>query len=175
MEPISVGVIMFNFFKQNNIYRLSDGLIPPQGSIQVILRDGKTGKVKEVQQYKNLFVTAGKNSLADGLRGTTANDKGIITYCALGTGVTTPALADTDLQTELFRKEVSVRSVTNNAALFETFFSTSEANGTLKEAGLFGDDATDSADSGTLFCRSAINRTKTSSDTLTLRWTVTIG
>lgn len=152
---------------------LKDRVIPV-GMVEVILRNVKTGKVVR-ELVPNMFVTAGKNSLADAIRGTTASNKGIITYCALGTGDTAPALGDTDLETELFRKQISVRSVSGNVATFETFFTTSEGNGTLKEAGLFGDDASGTADSGTLFCRTAINRTKTSNDTLTLRWTVTIG
>lgn len=157
-----------NFEKVNDI-------IVPKGRVQIILHDALTGKIKEIQNYNNMFVTAGKNSMAAALMGTIANTKGIITYCALGTGSTAPALANTALQTELFRKLVSVRSVSTNQALFETFFTTSEANGTLREAGLFGDDASGTANSGTLFCRTAINRTKTTGDTLTLRWTVTIG
>jgi hypothetical protein len=149
--------------------------IKPTGAVRLILRDAKTGRIKSVDDYVNMVVTAGKNSIADALRGTITNNKGIITYCALGTGSTAPALSDTDLETEIERKLVSVRSVSGNVATFETFFTTSEGNGALAEAGLFGDAATDTADSGTLFCRTAISRTKTSNDTLSLVWTVTIG
>lgn len=159
----------------NGIYKLKDQIAVPTGQVMIELRDAKSGRLKLRETYKNMFVTAGKNSLADALRGTTANNKGIITYCALGTGLTAPALADVQLQTELVRKLVSVRSVSGNIATFQTFFTTSEGNGSLKEAGLFGDDADGTVNSGTLFCRVAISRTKTSSDTLTLSWTVTIG
>lgn len=144
------------------------------GQVKLTFTNVKTGK-KRVYEYKNLVTTLAKESIADGLRGNTTSNKGIITYCALGTGTTAPALGDTQLETELVRKQISARSATNNQALFETFFNTSEGNGTLKEAGLFGDDASETTDSGTLFCRVAINRTKTSSDTLSLSWTVIIG
>lgn len=143
------------------------------GTVEVILTNAETGKIR-YQKTHNLVTDVGKASMADGLRGTEAG-KGVITYCALGTDATAPDPANTTLGAELFRKLVSVRSVTDNAALFETFFTVSEGNGSLKEAGLFGDDASGTADSGTLFCHTAINRTKTSADTLTLRWTVTIG
>lgn len=146
----------------------------PTGKVELIFTNVITGRV-DVIHVKNMFVTAGKNSIADHLRGTTSNNKGIITYCALGTGTTAPALADTTMQTEIARKAVSVRSVSGKVATFQTFFTTAEANGTLREAGLFGDDASDTANSGTLFCRTAINRTKTSSDTLSLSWSTTIG
>ena len=153
-------------------------IVIPRGHIAIYLHDAASGKLKALDLVKNMFVNTGKNSLADGLRGTTANDKGIITYCALGTGSTAPALTDTQLQTEIDRKLISTREISDsadNAAVFTTFFNTSEANGTLREAGLLGDDATDTANTGTMFCRSAINRTKTSNDTLTLAWTVIIG
>jgi len=100
---------------------------------------------------------------------------GYITYCALGTGSTAPVAGNTTLGTEIFRKLVSVKSVSANVATFQTFFTSSEGNGTLGEAGLFGDAATASSGTGTLFSRLLISRVKTSSDTLTLTWTITIG
>lgn len=166
---------MDQYKMHNGIYVMPNEIITPRGSIILELRDGKTGMLKERQVVKNMFVTVGKNSVADHLRGTTANNKGIITYCALGTNATAPALGNTQLGTELVRKLVSVRSINGNIATFQTFFTTSEGNGALKEAGLFGDDASATANSGTLFCHAAINRTKTSSDTLTLTWNVIIG
>ena len=154
--------------------QLKDKIIPA-GMVLIELRDAKTGKLKSSDLVKNTFVTAGKNSLAAGIMGTTSNNQGIITYCALGTSAVAPALADTTLTTEIFRKLISVRSVALNVATFQTFFTTAEGNGTLREAGLFGDNATGVADSGTLFSKLAINRTKSSSDTLTLSWAITIG
>ena len=149
-------------------------IIVPKGKVLLDFYNVKTKKHQYIT-VNNMVVTAGKNSMADALRGTETNNQGIITYCALGTGITAPALADVKLQTELFRKLISVRSVAANVATFQTFFTTSEAVGTLKEAGLFGDNASGTADSGTLFCRVAINRTKSANDTLTLYWSVTIG
>ena len=157
------------------IHLPNNEIIVPRGQIVIDLFDGRTGLLKERQYYKNLVTTAGKESIADGLRGTTANNKGIITYCALGTGIVAPTEGDVDLGTEIFRKQISVREVANNIATFRTFFTTSEGNGALREAGLFGDDADATTGSGTLFCRALINRTKTSSDTLSFAWTVAIG
>ncbi|MBN2262411.1 MAG: hypothetical protein JW735_05825, partial [Prolixibacteraceae bacterium] len=59
--------------------------IIPAGMVLVELRDAKTGKLKSRDLIKNTFVTVGKNSMADALRGTTSDNQGIITYCALGT------------------------------------------------------------------------------------------
>ena len=121
----------------------------------------------------NLVTTIGKESIAHGIRGNTA--RGFITYCALGTNAIAPALGNIKLGTEIIRKLISVRNTTNNIANFETFFTTAEGNGSLKEAGLFGDDASAVADSGILFCHAAINRVKTINDTLSLVWTIAIG
>jgi hypothetical protein len=150
-------------------------IIIPKGACALILRNGETGKIKSVDFVKNTFVTAGKNSIASALSGVTSNNQGIITYCAVGTNTTAPTLADTHLGTELFRKLVSVRSVSGNVATFQTFFTISEANGTLREAGLFGDDASSTPDTGTLFSKLAINRVKSASDTLSFSWNITIG
>jgi hypothetical protein len=151
--------------------------IKMRGRLVLLFRDPKTGRIKNRYCYKNMVVTAGKNSIAQRLSGN--SQAGEITYMALGTGTVAPALADTQLQTELVRKLVSVRSYNNNSAAFQTFYTTSEGNGTLREAGLFGNSAALTAsgtvNSGQLFCRTAINRTKTSSDTLTFLWYVTVG
>lgn len=145
------------------------------GECLIEIRDAKTGRLKSRELVKNLVVTTGKTSIAQALRGDVANNKGQITYCAVGTGTNVPAAGDTALQTEVDRKQVSIRSNTANVAEFQTFFNQNEANGVLREAGLFGDLATDVAGSGTLFSRLNINRTKTSNDTLTLTWRITVG
>ncbi len=139
-------------------------------------RDARSGRITDRIRVHNLAVNTGLYSIAARLSGVDipANVKGTITYCAVGTGTDAPAAGDTDLQTEHTRKQVSVRSVTDGVAKFRTFFNTSEANAALKEAGLFGDDATSAADSGTLFCRLAINKTKTSAETLTIDWEVSV-
>lgn len=159
----------------DNIFVPTNDIIKPEGACTLILRDGKTGKIKDVDFVHNTFVTVGKNSIAAALMGTTTNNQGIITYCAVGTSVIAATLADTKLTSEIFRKLVSVRSVSGKVATFQTFFTTAEANGTLREAGLFGDGASVTTDSGTLFSKLAINRVKSSSDTLTMSWDITIG
>ena len=145
------------------------------GKVTLTFQNVATGKFRKYI-YHNLVVDAGINSIAARLSGSDvpANKKGTITYCALGTGTTAPAAGDTTLETELVRKEISTRESTTDTATFRTFFTTDEGNGTLKEAGLFGDDASETADSGTLFCHTAIDKTKTSSETLTVDWEVTV-
>lgn len=144
------------------------------GKVELKLYNTITGKVKIVR-FSNVFCDAGKISIARRLRGITLINQGIITYCAVGTGTEPVLKTDTQLDQEHFRKLISVRSDVSNSAIFQTFYNTEEANGELKEAGLFGDDATLSADSGTLFARTGFNLTKSDVETLTIRWTVEIG
>jgi hypothetical protein len=139
-------------------------------NVKMFFENTKTKEV-EVITLHNIACTVGKNSLANRLIGAT---KGEITYFAVGTGTDAPAAGDTTLGTEIYRKQISVRSVSGAIATFRIFFNTSEANDTLKEIGLFGDDATVTADTGTLFARAAVDKTKTSSETLTIDWDVEI-
>lgn len=143
-------------------------------NVTATFRDARTGKITKQIKAHNLAVDVGLESFAARHAGvdTPANVKGAATYCGVGTGEDAPAAGDIKLQTEIFRKQISVRSYTGKVARFRTFFSTSEANDALKEVGLFGDAASATADSGTLFCRLAINKTKTEAETLTLDWEV---
>jgi len=143
-------------------------------NVVLTYRDAQTGKINERIKAHNLVVDSGLASIIGRIvGGDSPVTKGTITYCALGTGTNAPASGDTQLQTEVFRKQVSVRSSTANVGRFRTFFNTDEANATLKEAGLFGDSASATANSGTLFCRLSIDRAKTSAETLTLDWEIT--
>ncbi len=151
---------------------INETLLPIKGQVEIVIRDAKTGRIKSRDTYNNMFVTAGKGIVAQWMSG---QGNAGITYCALGTGTPAPTLADTGLTTELVRKLISVRSFAANVATFQTFFGTTEGNGTLKEAGLFGDLASATPGSATLFSKIQITRTKTSSDTLTLTWTITVG
>ena len=162
-------------YAQKNFLNLGES-IPIRGEVFLELKNIITGRVIR-ETFTNMIVTYGKNAIAQRLSGDSG--AGEITWCATGTGTTAPALADTAMQTELARKQISTRSYTNNQAVLTTFFTTSESNGTLREAGLFGNavgrTASSTPGSGQLYARVAINRTKSSNDTLTLTWTVTVG
>ena len=145
-------------------------------NVRGIFRNVKTGKITDRFEAHNLVVNVGLNSIASRLSGidSPANKKGTITYCALGTSTTAADQGDTALVAESIRKLVSVRSVASNVAKFRTFFNTSEGNINIREIGLFGDDASSTPDSGTLFARLIVSRDKTDAETLTLDWEVTV-
>lgn len=94
-----------------------------------------------------------------------------ITYAAVGTGTTTPALEDTTLETEVFRTTISSQSNNANVAYNTLFLGYSDANGyDLSEMGLFCGDASATADSGKLFSHVLVSPVfaKTDAKTLTI-------
>jgi len=127
------------------------------------------GKVISVNKYENVFCNVGKYSILDRMKG---DNKGEITYLALGSNTTTPLATDTTLGTETFRKLITTRTRTGLIFYTSTFLATTEANGTHKEMGLFGDNATGTTDSGTLFTHLTINETKSSGETITIDYDI---
>jgi len=141
-----------------------------KGRMKLILQNIKTGEIEISEWYNNLITTAGKVAILRRLKnaGTKANE-GMITYLAVGTGTTAPAIGDTTLEAEVERVAISgATSISGTTLELRGFFNSSEANATLREAAWTGEDATGDADTGTMFNRVAINRTKTTLLTLTI-------
>lgn len=153
-------------------YKAEEQLQPIKGAVKFTFTDVRTGE-QEIIHVLNVFCNSGKESIAERIARQTTT-KGRITYFATGTGAGTPAASDTTLFTELFRKPISVVDVNSNVAHFTTYLSTSESNGTLTEVGLFGDNASATANSGVLYAHTDITKTKTTNDTLTVEWAITI-
>ncbi len=134
------------------------------------------GEIVRVSEYTNLIVTTGKVAVARRLAGDlSVANAGEITFGSVGTGTNVPAVADTTLQTEFFRKILSVRTFSSNKAILQMFMNSSEGNANLREFGLFGEAASAAADSGTLFNRVNITEDKTAATTLTIEAEITVG
>lgn len=153
---------------------MDDGL-KISGKVRFIFTNVKTGKFEISKWHKNIIPTVGRTAIGRRLinEGLKANE-GMVTYGAVGTGVTVPQNSDTQLETELFRKLIASSSYLDNVITIRTFLTTAEGNGSLKEFGLFGEDASGAQDSGTLFQRVNIDKTKTSAKTLTIESVITI-
>ena len=153
---------------------LNEGLII-KGRVRLILQDVKTGIIDVSEWKNNLITTVGKQMVLNrlGNRQIVSNE-GMITYGALGTGTNVPATTDTTLQTEVARRLVSVVSLAGTTLTIRCFFPTGDANGTNREFGWFGEDADATPDSGTLFNRIAINKTKTVDKTLTVEQEISL-
>ena len=103
-----------------------------------------------------MFVTAGKVLVAKMLIDEAGFDTGL-TYCALGTDDTPPALANEALGAEAVRKAVTTKTRASNEITLTTFFLASEAALAIEEQGVFGHStAGPGADSGVLFNRNAV-------------------
>lgn len=127
----------------------------------------------EVIKVENIIPTVGRQLLANQLTDTTPTDVPYVNKAVLGTGTNTPANADTQLQTETYRNDVASRTNSANIAYITAFFSATETSGTFREAGLFC-NGSGTVNTGVLLSRVAINITKTTSESLTIDWTLTI-
>ena len=113
-----------------------------QGELVIRTYNSKTGKLlRKSKAMKNLIVssnTYGKNIIARQLIGDTTYPLEIDS-AKIGTGTTTPALSDTDLQTAVLSGIlVADASVANNIATIDFFMTDSElTNGTYTEFGMF--------------------------------------
>lgn len=127
----------------------------------------------EVTVIDNICPTVGRTMIANNLTDTTPDNVMYANKIALGTGTSTPANGDTALQTETYRNDVASRTNASNIAYVSGFFSATETSGTFREAGIFC-NGTGVSGSGVLLSRVAINITKSTSETLTIDWALTI-
>jgi len=125
------------------------------------------------KKYHNLVCTIGKDTIVNRWCGTITKT-GILTYLALGNNTATPTSADVKLGTEVYRKLLTTITKDGTTCKTSTYIPTNEGNGTHKEVGLFGDDATNVADSGTIYTHSQIDETKTDGVSLTVDYDVEI-
>lgn len=144
-----------------------------KGVYTFTIRDAKTGKVKRTYRYENIIPTVGRTMIANNLTDTTPDNVPYANYVALGSGTNTPANGDTTLQTETYRNAVASRTNSQNIAYITAFYNATETSGTFREAGIFC-NGSGSANTGVLLSRVAINVTKSTSETLTIDWTLTI-
>ena len=120
------------------------------GRWRLTARNIHTGEVI-VHEGPNLIVTIGPELVGDMLMDRDGYDTGL-TYQAIGTGVTAPAVADTILTTEVARKAITYKTRTNNVVTYSTFFTATESTFDLKEAGIFGHStASTTPNSGVFF------------------------
>ena len=120
----------------------------------------------------NIIPTVGRSVLAQRLANTTTYT-GVVNKVALGSSSTAVANTDTILGAETYRNTAASLTYSNNIAYITGFFSAAECSGTYAEAGLFI-DGTGSANTGQLFSHVLASITKTSAQTLTIDWTLTI-
>ena len=128
--------------------------IKVSGHFEIHSLDGKL-----LAEADNKEVVVGLNLLANLLIGT-AGYTGL-NYMAIGTGTTAVAAAQTQLTTETKRNRLTIWNVSNGSTtsvlVIQTFYLGTVCSVFIKEAGLFGNGATGTANSGTMFNRSLIS------------------
>jgi hypothetical protein len=148
-----------------------------EGKVRPILRDAETGKIKWVGDWNhNLIPTVGLRAVARRFANIASiANEGAVTYGAVGDGTTTPQASDIIMQNEIERKLIAIKSEFGGISHLEVFFTESEANGTITKFALFGEDASASADSGTMmeYADFSSSFVKTSNETLTIEIDVT--
>ena len=120
------------------------------------------------------ITNAGLNLLRDGCSGANSPK---ITYVALGTSSVAPAVTDTQLGAESFRKAVS--SYTNGASPGEILINmylgaTDDIGDSIAEVGFFGDGASGAANSGTLVAHGLYSHTKLGTESIQFQLDLTI-
>ena len=143
-------------------------------NVTIGIFNAETNELIDTIEKHNLFVTLGKTLIADLLAKTSG--KTGLSYFAVGTGTAAAALNNTTLETEVFRDTFTKTTVTTGNLNIQYYLASGDGNGnTLTEAGLFGDTATVTANSGTLAARvvhAAV--VKTSSIAITYSWDLAI-
>ncbi len=122
---------------------------------------------------KNIIPTVGRQMIANNIGNSSPTNIMYAKYIELGTSSVVPADSDVALGTPVYRNAVASRTNALNIAYVTAFFNATEVSGTFLEAGIFS-DGTSTIGSGVLLSHVAIDITKTTSNTLTIDWTLTI-
>ena len=99
------------------------------GALSIAIND------EVVQETNNLVVTAGKEWVADRMKGTNS----AMSHMAIGTGSTAADPADTGLVTELERNALTTAggTVSANTITYACTYAAGDGTGAIKEAGIF--------------------------------------
>lgn len=131
-----------------------------------------------VIEGKNIVSTVGIAAIVDHLtNGTPSTSSLRVNFSALGTGTTTPAITDTTLDAEVYRRSIASATRASNVGYITAFYDPTEVSGTFFEHALFIDGSS-VVDSGELISRVLISAptgiVKTTSNTLTIDYTLTL-
>ena len=148
-----------------------EDLLIPVGYL-TIEKFNADGKLIDVRKVKNTVVATGKTFIAGSMIKTTTNTPTAMTHMAIGTGTTAVnAATDTALGTANGARVTfsEAASSTSNQVTYKATFG-SAYSGAITEAGVFN-----ALTAGTMLCRTVFGVvTKTTSDTITITWTITV-
>lgn len=154
-----------------------DDTLRAEVNVDVEVRCAETGDLIDRHERHNLFVDMGLEVLADALAGTgTYSGEGNVTHMAVGTDNTAVVAGDDALGAEVFRGALTKVSRSGTGGVVcELYLTSVQGNGsTLREAGLFNGDGLASPNDAMFARVTHPPITKTSSITVTYRWTITL-
>lgn len=140
------------------------------GRVKITLKNA-AGETIAVHEHDNLITTAGKAAIARALYDSAFDPH--VAYIELGTNATPPAAGDTALGTAAYRKATSSGNSSGAVVALTGYFTLTETSGSFKEAGLFI-GGTGTLGTGTLLSHVAIDVTKTTSESMSVEWSITI-
>lgn len=139
------------------------------GNLTIKVIDSNSGQVKQETQHKNLVVGAGKNYIA---RRMTSNANIIMSHMAVGNINTIANSTQTFLEYEVDRIALDSTTLTNNTITYVATFPAGTAVATLREAGIFNSDT---SNTGEMLCRTTFNDVnKANDDIVAITWNVTV-
>lgn len=146
--------VLIEAFKASSVKRSPDG-------------DIVEGEIVARAEIHNMNVNAGLNFM----RAAISRAVTVMGYIAAGTGSTGAAAGDTTLETEIDRVAIlSYDDPSTGAVRFRAIYESNQANGNLREFGIFNDATT-----GTMLARTVLGAAFTKDESLIVRvnWTVT--
>lgn len=121
-----------------------------------------------VAESPNILVSGGITQVLNYVGSASGNSTGFAQQFAVGNiGVNQVTSADTSVAGEYFRAAPSTASVSGTQEDISVFAGTSQANGSITNAGLFGNGATSTIGSGTMVTHSLFQYLKTNANAVT--------
>ncbi|HET8911205.1 MAG TPA: hypothetical protein VFN23_07070 [Ktedonobacteraceae bacterium] len=146
--------------------------LPERDSVGKIIRPARMlDREKErytVAESQNILVSAGITQVLNYIGSTSGNATGFAQYFAVGsTGLAQVESNDTIVAGEYFRAVPSLASISGVQQDISVFAGTTQANGNITNAGLWGNGATSTLGSGVLMTHSLFQYTKSNSSAVT--------
>lgn len=127
-----------------------------RGFYLIEARDASTGALLWAREIENMLMAINRDARVQMLMGEYEGDgtEFEIKYFAFGTGGTTPTADDTQLEAEVYRKQVTRISADGGVVTSVVSLGAAEGNYNIREIGVFcGPSASAAADSGLMISR----------------------
>ena len=140
----------------------------------IIKIHNEDGSINRIIEKDNLIMDVGKAIILNNLMNNeTTPSLSNINYVAFGTGTTQPTSSQTQLVAETYRIAFTSSAISGNTINFTIILGGSAGPLSFNEIGVFV-NATNVANSGIMFSRQLLNISRTSGQTLTIIYQLTL-